>query len=158
MDVGKQMRAGAAMGVFGDLISEAVRVRAKDFFTFTLDYLPLAASATQTATFAVDSDSDFMLCALAGLANVNATPATQVPFVHALVTLADTGSGRLFQSSAVHFNNLFGSGQFPGYLPYPKLIPRASAVRCTLQNLVATAIEVRLTFSGFKVFPMKEAV
>jgi len=156
MNVGKQMRSGAAMGIYSELISDAVRSRAKDFFSFGLDYLPLAASGTATQAFTVDSDSDFMLCALTAISSANGAPQTQVAFIHATATLADTGSGRLFQSTALHLMAYFGTAQLPAFLPYPKMIPRASTVRCTLQNLVATAIDVRLGFHGFKIFPMPD--
>jgi len=149
-------RQGALLP-YGDLIPPWVLERARDFFAFGLNYLPLTLSTTQTQAFAVDGDADFLLTCISGFATSAAAPQTEQATIPALISISDTGSGRLFQNTPLHIENLIGSGQLPGFLPYPKLIPAASVVSVTLTSLDAAASwNIRLAFSGFKIFPFPE--
>lgn len=158
MNVGKQMRSGAAMGMVGDLLPPEVAAMAKDYFAFGVDIVPLGASGTVSKAIQVDQDGDFLLCELAGIATAVGAPQTLVSPVGVLISFLVGGSGRNLQSTAIHFENLFGSGELPHYLPYPKLLPRSSAVTITAQNLTATAMDLRLSLGGFKIFNFPDSL
>lgn len=160
MDPAKQLRSGAAAAIYSNLIPEWVRQRARDFFAWSVDLegtTPLAAGTTATRTFLVDADADALLVSLTGdwsdAGAFTKTPVTP-PFK---VSLSDSGSGRLLQNVAFMWGAMVGTGQLPGYLPYPKLIPRSSNVTVNVQNLDgANAYDLHLTFAGFKIFPFAE--
>lgn len=136
---------------FFGLLPQALWKRAKDFFIYSTDFLPLAANATRSQDIAIQADSDFLTVVL----NVTVTETNNTTFVDPapiMVLITDTGSGRNLQNQATHLNNLYGDGNLPGYIPFPKLIPAASTLSTQLQNLSATAYNVRVSYVGFKVF------
>lgn len=140
-----------ALNPFFGLLPQELWNNAKDFFVYGLRWLPLSASTTVTQSVAIESDSDFLICAITGF--VVQTDESTVPSNgFQLIELSDDGSGRRFQNQAQHWNNIVGVGTLPAYLPFPKLVPRASTVSVTLQNLVATDYNIRLSLLGFKIF------
>jgi hypothetical protein len=134
-----------------------LRALAKDYFAYRIEFLPLGANQALTGSFNVQSDSDFVIVARTALILNAATGAwldpNQAPF---LITETDTGSGRQIMDGAVGFAGFFGTGSEPHYLVWPKKIRAASAYTVRLENLSATAFNVRLAFHGFKLFPFTE--
>lgn len=130
------------------------RERAKDFFGYNVDFLPLAAGATATNTIAVQNDSDFMIVeANIFIGDDPLTTITDPDNALLLVLIKDSGSGRDLMDQPAPVANYFGTAQRPGYLPYPKVIRRASTLSTQLQNLDAVnAQNVRISYLGFKVF------
>lgn len=124
---------------------------ALDYFAYGTDFVPLAASATTTNPIAINSDSAFFILAATGIetATDNTTFLTQHPL---MVQLAEGGSSRNFFNTALHFDEVFGSAEFPMVWPLPKLLLPNSTLNVTLQNLEATARNVRIALHGFKVF------
>lgn len=141
-----------ALNPFFGLLPQALWNNAKDFFAYGFNFLPLGASLTVTQSVAIQSDSDFLCCALAGWVTTTADPSAIVNVVPFTVILFDNGSGRSFQNTALHYHTIIGTAQLPSYLPMPKLIPRGSTVDITLQNLVATSYDARISMLGFKIF------
>jgi hypothetical protein len=143
------------------LIPRSALKKQKDTFTNvpvgTGGSKTLGASGSATFSFTVDGDSDFVTTELRG-AVYTASYAAIVANPAILVDVIDSGSGRSPFSQPVLFDNLFGTAQRPGTLPYPKLFRANSTVNVELSNQVATAYVVELAFVGFKVFPMPEAV
>lgn len=138
---------------FFGLLPPELWKRVKDFFVYSVDFLPLAAGAVQAADIAIQADSDYLI--VAGVRTVTDTANTTLVAgpVPQLVTITDTGSGRNLQNQAAHIDNLFGTGQLPSYWPFPKLIPAASTLSTTLQNLDGVNDRnVRISYLGFKVF------
>jgi hypothetical protein len=132
-------------------LPDNLRGREKDFFVYSADFVPIAVSATETFQINTQADSDFVV--LAGVRTAfDSTQATVVANMPALVTISDAGAGRSFMDRAVHIDNLFGTAQLPLIWPYPKFWSGGSSIAVTLQNLVATARVVRISFLGFKVF------
>lgn len=129
-----------------------------DPFQYTITFLPLAASITATANFLVQADSGFAIVKTTGtysaitteafVANISDTPY----FTPFLVTLSDSGSGRDLSDQPVPVNSLFGTGMRPVIWPIPKVLDPNSTFSARIQNLVATAFQVRLSFHGFKIF------
>lgn len=126
--------------------------RAKDFFVYSAEFLPLTASLTLTFETAIQADSDFLCVAAVRL--VTATDNTTIVAVPVpeLVTIFDAGSGRNLMDRAIHIDNLMGTGQLPTYWPMPKIFRANSTISTTVQNLEATDRNVRIAYLGFKVF------
>jgi hypothetical protein len=126
--------------------------RAKDFFVYSAEFLPLTASLTLTFETAIQADSDFLCVAAVRIVTAtNNTTLVAVP-VPELVTIFDAGSGRNLMDRAIHIDNLMGTGQLPTYWPMPKIFRANSTISTTVQNLEATDRNVRIAYLGFKVF------
>ena len=127
----------------------------RDFFAYGVDFLSIAAvGGTDTQTFTVQNDSDFLIVSIA--AEVVDPADEGVAGNRSALTIAftDAGSGRQLQNRAMGFNNMVGTAQLPAYLPFPKFVDRASDFSTTIVNNDPTdAVRVRLTFAGFKIFP-----
>lgn len=126
----------------------------RDFFTYGVDFLAIAAAGgTQTQTFTVQNDSDFLIVGATGTVVDPAAEETARPTSSLTIQIRDSGSGRELQNRAAGFGNLVGTGQLPAYWPFPKFIDRASDVSTTIvNNDTANPIRVRLNYIGFKIF------
>lgn len=160
MNAGQQRRAMGtspaitpALNPFFGLLPQELWNKAKDFFIYSVEWTELAASETETQDIAIESDSDFLIVAANCVAYASDAPETAVPQKPFLVTIFDNGSGRRLMNRATHLDNFIGTGQLPGYWPFPKLVPRASTVSTTLANLdTQNAYVVKLSYLGFKIF------
>lgn len=134
-----------------DVIPPSMRNNAREFFVGVVEFLPLAASGSQANDLRIDSDAYFLILASTRIVTdvANTTFLTLAP---ELALLTDSGSGRFLTSSAVHVESLFGDAQDPYEWPYPKLMSPGSTLTVQLQNLEATARNVRLAFHGMKIF------
>lgn len=131
--------------------------RAKDWFTYTADFLPLAAGATTPVETAIQADSDFVIIAVVRTIDNNAAPPVIQASAPLLVTVTDTGSGRLIFDRQQHLDNFAGTIQLPHYLEYPKVFAASSTIATELQNQnAAQAFNVRISYLGFKVFAFAE--
>jgi len=128
-----------------------------DPFTYNINFLPLAASNNSTDQFITQADSGFAIvktCFVISsnvdvfVANISDTP----KFAPILVTLSDSGAGRNLSNSPVAINSLFGTGERPFVWARPKVLDPNSTFVAQVQNLVATAFNIRLAFQGFKIF------
>ncbi|MGE0347376.1 MAG: hypothetical protein AB7N73_15010 [Gemmatimonadales bacterium] len=141
-------------GLYLDFLPPELRTAPRDFFTFNLDFLNIAAAGgSDVQAFTVPSDSDFLIVALAGEEVDPADEGVAIPTSPLTLTVTDSGSGRQLQNRATAYANLVGTGQLPAYLPYPKFIDRSSEVSAVINNNDPTqAARVRLSFIGFKIF------
>lgn len=131
------------------------RYFAYDFFVYQVNFLALAAGASNTANFVIDADSDFLLSKLtmqADIADAAQTSSTRVvPLAN--IVINDTGSGRNLMDTAVPLSNLFGIGELPFILPRKRVIGSRSVVNITLTNTsAASQYNIRLSFVGEKAF------
>lgn len=141
-----------ALNPFFGLLPQNLWNNAKDFFVYGDDYLPIGAGLTVPQNIAINSDSDFLITSAVAVVTdaANVVFSANRPF---LVSILDSGSGRQLHNTPIHMDNLFGTAQLPSYWPFPKLIPRASTVTTTIQNLdAANAFNVRIAYLGFKIF------
>ena len=127
--------------------------RQKDYFSYTAEFLPLSAGATQQTDVNIQSDADFLI--MVGTRQVTNTANTTffatAPF---LIQLLDAGSGRLLMDKFVHIENIVPQATQPFYMPFPKLIYAGAVLSSRLQNLDSVnAYNVRITYHGFKIFP-----
>lgn len=128
-----------------------------DFFTFVINFSPLAASNTDTQNFITQADSGFAICktsfTIASTVNVFIANISDEPrYAPQVITLSDSGSGRDLSNSAVSIGSLFGPDTFPFPWPTPKILDPNSTFTARIQNLVATAFNIRLAFHGYKIF------
>ena len=139
--------------------SQAATRKALDLdpFTFNINFLPLAASNNATDQFITQADSGFAIvktCFVIAsnvdvfVANISDTP----KYAPLLVMLSDSGSGRNLSNSPVAVNNYFGTAERPFIWSRPKVLDPNSTFVAQVQNLVATAFNVRFAFQGFKIF------
>jgi len=128
-----------------------------DPFTYNINFLPLAASNNATEQFITQADSGFAIvktCFVIAsnldvfVANISDTP----KFAPILVTLSDSGAGRNLSNSPVAVNNYFGTAERPFIWARPKVLDPNSTFVAQVQNLVATAFNLRFAFQGFKIF------
>lgn len=136
---------------------QAQKLFTLDPFTFPINFLPLVASNTATGNFLTQADSGFAIVKTAftiasdanvALANISDTP----KYAPQVITLSDSGSGRDLSSGPVSINTYFGSGERPFLWCRAKVLDPNSTFTARIQNLVATAFNIRLSFHGFKIF------
>src|SRR5579859_430225 len=88
-------------GVVSRILADPVRMylpspywnRARDFFSFNLDYNTLNASTTTTDQFTVQNDSDFLVLAITASAATSGAGTAERAFLPYLISIQDTGSG-----------------------------------------------------------------
>lgn len=147
------MTINIGMGVYAHFLPKGVLDKERDYFGYAVTALNLLAGATATPTFAVQADSDFLLTAIAGSARDPANPSVSFATPALALQIDDGGSGRNLFNQAVHWQTVVGDAQLPFVLPYPKFLKQSSTVNVTLTNLdLAQALDVRITFHGFKMF------
>lgn len=141
----------------GMTVGQARKNFSLDMFTFVINFLPLAASNTDTQNFITQADSGFAICKtsfeIASNVNVFVANISDTPrYAPCVVTLTDSGSGRDLSNTAVPIGTLFGPNEFPFPWPTPKILDPNSTFTARIQNLVATAFNIRLSFHGYKIF------
>lgn len=138
----------------------------KSFFIYEQDFAvptlgsarpSLGASATDTGNIQIQADSHF-LC-VAGVVLVTDTTNTTVlnspsnansSGILALVT--DVGSGAPLSQVPVPLESIFGTAILPAVWPIPKLFPASGTIATQLQNLLATARNVRISYWGIRIY------
>ncbi len=124
---------------------------ALDYFVYGCNFEPLNISATQTVAIQINSDSAFLVLSatLVETATDNTTFLANRPILASLTT---GGAALSLSNTAVHVDNWFGTAQEPKYWDVPKILLPNTTFNVQLQNLEATARNVRVAFHGFKLF------
>ncbi len=138
-------------------MGQARRAFTLDPFTFVINFLPLTANNTATDNFITQADSGFAIVktsfTIASDVNVFVANISDTPkYAPQVVTLSDSGSGRDLSNAPVSINTYFGTGERPFIWCHPKILDPNSTFTARIQNLVATAFNIRLSFHGFKIF------
>lgn len=125
-----------------------------DFFGYGVSFTGtnvLAASGSLTLPININSDSAFMVLSVAAAVTQtdNTTFLLQRPI---LVQLNEGGGARNLFNTPVHMDTIMGTAENPTYWDVPKLLLPNSTFNVTLQNLSAVALNVHITFKGFKIF------
>lgn len=145
----------------GDRLSMNARQVAKQFtldpFTFNINFLPLGVSLTATDNFITQADSGFAIVktvfTIASTVDVFVANISDAPkYTPQVITLSDSGSGRDLSNSPVAITSIFGTGERPFIWSRAKILDPNSTFTARIQNLVATAFNIRLAFHGFKIF------
>ncbi len=141
----------------------------KSAFTYEVDFATavgglgggtqpnLAASGQATGNIQIQSDSHFLI--VAGVALVTDTTFTTVlnspsnaNATGILCQIVDVGAGFPLSSVPMPLESVFGTAQLPGYWAIPKLIRASGTLQTNLQNLLATARAVRLSYWGVRIY------
>jgi hypothetical protein len=124
----------------------------RDLFFYSAEFLPLNAGATTPVNVPIQADSQFEMTEIMG--DVRALDSDEVVIAAPaiLLTLLDTGSGRLLMDRAQIWPNLIGTAERPFLLPMPKTIQANSVLQVTATNNAVAARRVRITFAGYKLF------
>lgn len=133
----------------------------RDFFAYELDFASVAAAGTASASFTVQTDSNFLWqygCFFADIAGAVQTDSSRViPLITA--TIQDQSSGRNLTSAAVPIASLFGNGSLPFLLPTPRFFRAATQVTVAITNFsAATAYVLKLQFIGTKFFKFAQTL
>ena len=146
-------KASLVPALYTDYLPPRLMKRARDFFSYNVEILPLAAATTDQATFAVQNDSDFLAVSIVGTARDPAAPGTMFANPGITMQIEDSGSGRTLFNRVVDWAQFVGTAALPGFLPYPKVIGRSSTVTFTFANLTAAQdYDIRVAVAGFKIF------
>lgn len=130
------------------LLPESDRRRSKDFASYSVEWLPLAASAGRAkASVTIDAQHDFIGLLLTGNSTDTATP--PVENATPQFTINFEFADRKVFDKEVHWRNIIGSASTPFPLPFPWWLSRASTLTGLLSNLTATANNARVTVHGF---------
>lgn len=125
----------------------------RDYFTRTLNLLPLAAGGVETSSVVFSKTLHTLV--FAGIALVTATddltelwPLGQPlnTTSRKLVFLETPAAQARHSSHPLPLDNLFGSAAKPAFWPIPLPVQRGAALQVTVRDLEATARNVRLTF------------
>lgn len=129
----------------------------KSFFIYEQDFLPLGISATAVGNVQIQQDSHF-LC-IAAVAIVVDTTNTNLINSEAnsiasgkLVLITDVGSGMPLSNVPVPLENIAGTGRQPAIWPIPKLFRAGGTISTQIQNLIATAHNVRISYWGMRIY------
>lgn len=141
-------------GVYPWWYPDQAKKLAIDFFIYGTEMLPLGASASLTNNLNIDGNSAFVCCSsqLVETATDNTTFLGQRPLT---VSILDTGSGLVLSNIPIAADNWFGTAQRPYFWPVPKIFAPNSTLQVTVNNLEATARNVRIALSGFKIFSFR---
>lgn len=150
METGAGLIAKRAVAMLPPMMRDTI----KQYYAYTTDFLPLAASLTATTPFTVEASTDFIVTHLTGIVTDTGNT-TFLSLVPQTVQIVDASTGLAwFQGiNGTHFNNVFGDAQNPGFLAIPYYLRANSTVNVTLVNLEANNRNVRLAFHGFKSVP-----
>jgi len=146
----KTMRSQGLL--FLEMLPAEWKERAKDFFTYSVSFVPIVAGGNATAAFNTQNDSSFVMVGLVATARGIGAGQPVITDRALLVQLTDSGSGRNLQDSPADFENLFGTAQLPSFLPAPKFLKPSTTFTVELTSLLAADANVRINFLGFKVF------
>lgn len=142
-------------------VTEVLRLLAPDkqgkamlWATYSLTWLPLAASAASVkSTVVTQDDSDFIPMRMKAYVTDNATPPVEVTGPQATFTLS-IGSNSLMPDGtplhigAANVNATKGKGH---EFEYPVIVARSTTMTALLTNLTATAMNVRIALFGIRI-------
>jgi hypothetical protein len=127
----------------------------RDFFVYELDFATINAGLTGSATFTVQTDSNFLWqqgtydASIAGAAYTQNTR----PIPNMNCTIQDTSSGRQLMSSPVPIPSMFGTGQLPFVIPAPRFFRANTQVTVSVTNFdAAVNYDLKLSFIGTKFY------
>jgi hypothetical protein len=143
---------------FLGLIPRELWDKKKTFFIYEADFIPLALSATATINTQIQNDSHFVCIGGCALVTdvTNATVINSPSNANAagkLVLVTDVAAGYPLSQVPVPIENLFGSGQLPAIWALPKIFRKGTTIATQVQNLIATAHNVRISYWGIRIYP-----
>lgn len=150
--------------------------RPREFYAYTLNLIPLAASATITTDVVFSKKTDSLIF---GGTAIRTTPDGITLFnplagsaVRALIQLSNSAAAELYTEVQVPFENLFSSwgprmgpagfvnagAKLPAYWPQPIFVRRGGALSMLITDQANTASHWRFTFWGCLLYEQSERV
>jgi hypothetical protein len=125
-------------------------------YTYTAEFLPLAAGATAVVDIGILAGADFYAVSMTAVAGTSDTAATD--YVPVLIQLSDSSSGATLSDRPVPFSSYFGRGGGKDFYPFmfrpPRKFSRNGNIRVQAQNLDgANSFRVRIAIHGFNRIP-----
>jgi hypothetical protein len=140
------------------LIPTAKRNSARAWAAYSMQWLPLLASAAGVkGSVTTKDDSDFIVVRIKAYCTTNAIPPVENATPQATLDKLTIGSIAMFpDDNGQHLGQFaISSGDRRGHeLEFPVWLPAQTSLNALLTNLTATDIMVRLTFWGFRIFPV----
>lgn len=126
-------------------------------FVYEQDFIPLAASQTTAGVVQIQADSHFLCIGATELVTdvANVTVLNSPSNANAtgiLCVITDSGSQMPLMSTGLPLESFFGTAQNPAIWPIPKLFRASGQINTQLQNLIATARNVRLSYWGIRIY------
>lgn len=115
----------------------------------TISPFTIAAGATGVQLIQIQSDSDFGMVYMSGVA-VSAGVVVTNP--NALLQIQDTGTGKTFFGNPTLFPLVMGVGGIPFYLPAPRLVSPQTALQVTITNQTAGSLDFYVNFLGARIY------
>lgn len=126
----------------------------RDWFSYTRSFQFSASGQVLTDSIPIQADADFVLVKIMHTSTENTNVQT-IQDGGALITIKDQADGRDLMDSAVPLDSISGRGQLPFILPYPHRFKRNNSIALTLTNRGSSTALIRLTFSGYKTWPVQ---
>ena len=123
-------------------------------FQYGIDWDPLAAGASEGKDFRVDSGMAFVLLSTM-LVETTTNYTTFLAQWPLLVNIKSSSSGANLSNIPMAANNWFGTAQRPKFWDVPRVLPPATSVTVTMQNLEAVDRVVRSAYAGFHIYEYK---
>ena len=132
--------------------------RKKTPFIYEQDFIPLGATTTTVGNIQIQADSHFLcIGAVHLITDVTNTTVLDSPSTAnstgILALITDVGSGMPLSQVPVPIESIFGTAQLPAIWAIPKLFPASGTIATQVQNLLATARNVRLSYWGVRIYP-----
>lgn len=127
----------------------------KEYGTYAFTWQPLAASAVQQgADINIGTDADFVVTNAFGSQTTSVTNAAYITTPLILGLIYSGRGNRTVTNVKTEWTTITGTAANPRiYWPYPIVIPMATQFSAQLDNPLAVAANVWLTFGGIKIFP-----
>lgn len=110
----------------------------------------LATTASAQDIIQIQSDSDFLMFAMAGSGNIHGTGLTAQP--NAIIQFTDTGTGKTYYSQPALFGNVLGAAGYPFLLPIPRIIPPNTNIKIDVTNNDPQTVDFYVSLIGVRVY------
>lgn len=122
-----------------------------EYFTYNVNTGALAAGAGTQSIIQIQSDSDFVMQYMSGVAAVAGGSVDALPNV--TVQITDTGSGKTLFSNPTILGLVMGAGGFPFLMPAPRVFAPNTNVKFDLVNQSGTNYgSVSLSMIGARIY------
>lgn len=148
--------------------------RPREFYSYTLNLIPLAAGATISTDVVFSKKTDSIIFG-ASMIRTDVTGASifspaSGTFIRATCQMSNSAANELYTQDGVPLENLFSSwgpnlrghgpvnagAKLPAFWPVPIIVPRGGALTLKLTDLAATASHFRFTFFGGLLYEQRE--
>lgn len=109
----------------------------------------VVAGAAAQDIIPLQSNSDFVMMYMSGIANINGT-ISGLP--NATLQFTDSGSGKTYYNQPTLFSNVIGAGGYPFLLPSPRVLAPNTNVKIDVVNNEAVTVDFWISLMGARVY------